>query len=56
MKLIPKSKYEFSPEMNIFDDKVLIASWREKMAIIIQSQEIADLHKKMYDLLWSLLK
>ncbi len=56
IKLIPKDKYTFSPEVNIYNDKVLIASWREKMAIIIQSAEIADLQKKMYDLLWSLLK
>ncbi len=52
MVLIPKNKYEFSPEINIYDDKVLIASWREKMAIIIQSKEIAEFHKMMYDLCW----
>lgn len=56
MKLIDRKKYEFSPEINIYDDKVLIASWQEKMAILIESREIADLHKKMYDLLWSKLK
>jgi len=56
MKLVPKEKYDFSPELNIYDDKVLIASWQEKMAILIQSKEIADLHKKMYDLLWEKLK
>ena len=55
MKLIPKKQYEFSPELNIYDNKVLIASWQEKMAIIIESKEIADLHKKMYDLLWDKL-
>jgi len=55
MKLIPKEMYDFSPELNIYDDKVLIASWQEKMAILIQSREIADLHKKMYDLLWEKL-
>ncbi len=53
IKLVPKEQYGFSPEMNVYNNKVLIASWREKMAIIIESQEIADLHKKMYDLLWS---
>lgn len=52
IKLIDKDKFSFSPEINIYDNKVLIASWREKMAIMIESQEIADLHKKMYDLLW----
>lgn len=52
IKLIPKDKYSFSPELNIYNNKVLIASWREKMAIMIESQEIADLQKKMFDLLW----
>ncbi|MDP2642487.1 MAG: helix-turn-helix domain-containing protein [Candidatus Peregrinibacteria bacterium] len=56
MILIPKEQYEFSPEINIYDDKVLIASWKEKMAIIINSKEIADFHKKMYQLSWNLLK
>lgn len=54
--LIPSDKYDFSPEINIYDDKVLIASWREKMAIIIKSKEIADLHKKMYSLCWERAK
>lgn len=55
-KLVPKEKYSFSPEMNIYDDKVMIASWQERMAIIIQSKEIADLQKKMFDLLWENLR
>jgi sugar-specific transcriptional regulator TrmB len=55
MILIPKEQYSFSPELNIYNDKVLIASWREKMAIIIQSEEIADLHRKIYDLVWNKL-
>ncbi|MBP9770728.1 hypothetical protein KBC97_01045 [Candidatus Gracilibacteria bacterium] len=54
--LIPQKEYDFSPEINIYDDKVLIASWREKMAIIIKSKEIADFHKKMYKLCWAQAK
>jgi sugar-specific transcriptional regulator TrmB len=54
--LIPAKEYNFSPEINIYDDKVLIASWREKMAIIIKSKEIADFHKKMYKLCWAQAK
>lgn len=50
--LIPAKLYDFSPEINVYDDKVLYASWREKMAIIIKSKEIADFHKKMYKLAW----
>lgn len=52
MILIPTKEYDFSPEINIYEDKVLYASWREKMAIIIKSKEIADFHKKMYKLCW----
>ena len=48
--LVPSKEYDFSPEVNIYDDKVLYASWREKIAIIIKSKEIADFHKKMYKL------
>ena len=54
--MIPQAEYDFSPEINIYDDKVLYASWREKMAIIIKSKEIADFHKKMYKLCWAQAK
>lgn len=56
MILIPKEKYDFSPEINVYEDKVLFASWREKMAIIIKSKEIADFHKQMYKLCWKQAK
>lgn len=56
MLLIPEKEFDFSPEINIYDDKVLIASWREKMAIIIKSKEIADFHKQMYKLCWKQAK
>jgi len=56
MVLVPSGLYDFSPEINIYDDKVLYASWNEKMAIIIKSQEIADFHRKMYELCWKAAK
>lgn len=46
----------FSPEVNIYNDKVLVASWKEKMAVIIESKELADLQRLMYNLLWEKLK
>lgn len=55
MKLVNKKKYNFGPEMNVYDDKVLFASWKEKMAVLITSQEIADLHKKTFNIIWDLL-
>ncbi|MEK9165409.1 MAG: helix-turn-helix domain-containing protein [Patescibacteria group bacterium] len=51
--LIPADKFYFSPEINIYDNKVMIASWREKLGIIIESAEIADALKKIYELAWA---
>jgi len=51
--LIPPDKYYFSPEINIYDNKIMIASWREKLGIIIESPEIADAMKKIYELSWA---
>lgn len=50
---VPADKYYFSPEINIYDNKVMIASWREKLGIIIESEEIADAMKKIYELAWT---
>ena len=51
--LVPPDKYYFSPEINIYDNKIMIASWREKLGIIIESAEIADAMKKIYELAWA---
>ena len=51
--LVPKDKFSFSPEINIYDDKVMIASWKEKLGIIIESSEIAGAMKKIYELAWA---
>jgi sugar-specific transcriptional regulator TrmB len=50
---VPADKYYFSPEINIYDNKVMIASWREKLGIIIESEEIADAMKKIFSLAWA---
>lgn len=51
--LVPEDAYYFHPEINIYDNKVMIASWREKLGIIIESAEIADAMKKVYELAWT---
>jgi sugar-specific transcriptional regulator TrmB len=51
--LVPLDIFNFTPEINIYDDKVMIASWREKLGIIIKSSEIADAMKKIYELAWA---
>lgn len=50
---VPPEKFYFSPEINIYDNKVMIASLREKLGIIIESSEIADAMKKIYELAWA---
>jgi hypothetical protein len=50
--LVPSEKYAFSPEINIYDNKIMIASWKEHLGIIIESVEIADAMKKIFDLSW----
>ncbi|MFA4942624.1 MAG: helix-turn-helix domain-containing protein [Patescibacteria group bacterium] len=52
MALVPADKYGFSPEIDVYDNKIMIASWREKLGIIIESDEIADAMKKMFELAW----
>ncbi len=51
--LVPADKFYFSPEINVYDNKVMIASWREKLGIIIESSEVADAMKKIYELAWA---
>ncbi|KKT34489.1 MAG: Transcriptional regulator, TrmB [Parcubacteria group bacterium GW2011_GWA2_44_12] len=53
MAFIPSNKFYFSPEIDIYDNKIMIASWREKLGIIIESGEIADAMKKIYELAWA---
>ena len=48
--------HSFSPEINIYNDKVLVASWREKMALIIESKEFADFHRTIFNQLWEKLE
>lgn len=51
--LVPTDRFSFTPEINIYDNKVMIASWREQLGIIIESAEIADAMKKIYELSWA---
>ena len=51
--LVPFKDFQFIPEINIYDNKVMIASWKEKLGIIIESNEISDAMKKIYELAWA---
>lgn len=51
-RMVPKSIMDFTPEINIFDNKVMIADWKEKLGIIIESEEIAKVFKQSFELAW----
>ena len=50
--IVPADKYYFTPEINIYDNKVMIASWKEKLGIIIESKPVADAMRQAYELSW----
>lgn len=50
--LVPKDQYGFSPEINIYDNKIVFMSLVEKFALIIESKELADALKKAFELSW----
>lgn len=50
--LVPHQEYDFSPEINIYDNKIAFMSLREKFGLIIESQELADAMKKIFELSW----
>lgn len=51
-RLIPANQYSFTPEIQIYDGKVSITSLREKLGIIIESQEIYEAMSITFELAW----
>lgn len=49
-KLVPADKYHWTPEIQIYNDKINIVSWKEKLGIIIESQEIADAFGEIFEM------
>jgi sugar-specific transcriptional regulator TrmB len=50
--LVPAEKYSFSPEINFYDNKIVFMSLVEKFSLIIESAELAEAFKKIFDLSW----
>ncbi len=51
-RIVPKSVMDFTPEINFYDNKIMIADWKEKLGVIIESEEIAKVFKQSFDLAW----
>lgn len=50
--VVPRDKFYFTTETNIYNNKILIVSWKEKFAVVIESQEITDAQRKVFELAW----
>lgn len=48
--VIPKEKFPFKNEINIYDDKVAIISHQDAVGVIIQNQNIADTQRSIFNL------
>ncbi len=48
--LIPKEKFPFKNEINIYDDKIAIISHQDEVGVIVQNQDIADTQKSIFKL------
>lgn len=54
--LVPSKDYNWVPEIQVYNDKINISSWKEKLGIIIESPEIAQALKAIFELSWSTAK
>jgi hypothetical protein len=50
--LVPADKYNFDPEIQLYDNKVNIVSWKENVSLIIESQEIYKALSVAFELAW----
>ena len=48
--LIPQDKFPVPTDIEIYDNKVMIASWKEKLGVIIESKEIATTLRSVFKL------
>lgn len=51
-RLVPVDKFYFKNEINIFNNKVMMASYRDQMGVIIESHDVADTQRAFFELAW----
>ena len=55
-KLVPSATFNLKPEIQVYDNKVSIVSWKEKVALIIESEEISSALSAIFKLSWKGLR
>ena len=51
--LVPKDKFPVTNEINIYDDKVATFSFKDQVGVIMESQDIANTQKAIFELAWA---
>ncbi len=52
VRLIPKEKFDFSPEIYLYDNKLSVMSFKENFGFLLESKEIVDALKIAWKLAW----
>lgn len=53
IRLVSKEKFDFTNEINIYDDKVAIISFKDELiGMIIESHEIAETQRAIFKMVW----
>lgn len=52
VRLLPKEKFDFSPEIYLYDNKFSVMSFKEKFGFLLESKEIVDALKIAWELAW----
>lgn len=52
VRLVPFEKFDFSPEIYIYENKLALMSLREKFGMVVESEEIVEALKKTWELAW----
>lgn len=54
--LVPADKFDFTLEKYVYNDKVAFISFRDRFGVIIESKDIAQSEKYLYELAWQAAK
>lgn len=52
IRIVPKEMMNIVPECYVYENKVAFMSLREKIGVIIESRDIAEAMRKLYELAW----
>lgn len=53
IRIVPKEKYSFSADVEIYGNKVAIISYKEKVfGLVIDSEEISQMYRAAFGLMW----